>query len=837
MKSGITNCTELIFKNFKQKKSVFLLEAMILTVVSVIIFSVLLLSLSSRKEKRDELNASSNYHVTYLGKEATLKKIKEGSYGVKKVAFYKNVFTTIQNGNDLISSEVRFYEKAEDISCDYLINGEMPSSGQVLLPESCLYSKVGIWKIGDEVSVTFENGKVQNYIVSGFYSFNTTGVKMTEGPAIIFDAFDGSEEEMNAEVMFNSEWDIVKKSKRLAEAYGLNYYMVNSERTSFFYQGSKGRIDLLIGIVVAIIIIISSYTMIRSFIAMRSGKINRENAILRSFGIKRRTIYKLSALESIYMAVPTVVLGAVISVSFYLASASISGLPIAKSLIFVKGGFIPSVIITMVSVILLTIIVMFANARNGLKKGISEILLTEQKVIIGTKKRNGKKHKNPVKAYIITSITRNGWKTLLSILPFTIGIMYIIMLSASKNDIGTVYGNARRAVPVYDAKITLKDEYEQENTIDELVTFISSIEGIDKVKINHQLINYQPNIDENFKMADFDNSYSKKDGVYSVLALKVYDQDEIKAIKDVLTEGTTEIKDSGCILVNYAYPLLENGTPDYEKKEKVSELEIGDSITIIDIAEVNKKAIDLKRKGEFGFDSSTECIKSVSRKPEDGIKLEIKGIANYSLSNDDNYAPTIIISDEYYRKLLGDDNYFNYCDAIYIKLKDDVKLYEINEKLIEKKGIISAEYLNFDRMAMEEMSSMMSSTLTLFSVAILVGIITLFSTIMMNWELSQKEYAILKSAGATNRRVIEMILTEKSIICMSSFAIGALLGLSLEKLMMKILSDGVKVPFSIPLMELLITFVSMLTLTLLLTLFQSRVLTKMNLAEVLKESR
>ena len=72
---------------------------------------------------------------------------------------------------------------------------------------------------------------------------------------------------------------------------------------------------------------------------------------------------------------------------------------------------------------------------------------------------------------------------------------------------------------------------------------------------------------------------------------------------------------------------------------------------------------------------------------------------------------------------------------------------------------------------------------------------------------------------------------------MSSFAIGALLGLSLEKLMLKILSDGVKVPFSIPLMELIITFVSMLTLTLLLTLFQSRVLRKMNLAEVLKESR
>ena len=840
MKSGITNCTELIFNNFKRKKGAFLLEGLVVAVAATIVFSLSLAYFSSAKQQKKRLDIASNYHAIFYGEESAIKNIKAGSDEVKWVGFYKGEFAAINNSGDVLASEVRFYESEDGISSDYIIKGEMPGSSELLLPDSFLYSKTGVWKIGDKVSLTYEDGREENYSISGFYSLNLDDVQMTEGAAITFDAYNGSSSEVRAEVLYDNEDDIEGNSKKISEAYGLSKYILNPDRTSS--EDSNEMLFLGIIVVTAIIlaVVLTTYLIVRGVIGLRASAIHRQNAILRSFGIRKKTIYKLSVVECIYVCIPAVLLGAIFSSIVYIVTSQATGVTAEKAVSFVMGGFIPSYFISLADIVLATTLAMCVNVHNGFKRSISDILLTEQSVIISTKKRKkkSKEYKNPAKAYIITSLTRNGWKTIISILPIAIGIFYVVFATASKNDIARIQGKGKIS-QVYDAKILLKDNYEQENTTDELMDFVSKLDGVEEAKLDQLINDVIYNIDDDFKVAEYENNYLKDNGVYSLIEVQVYDEAELAALGPVMSEGTNEIMDSGCILVNYTYPLMKNGKINYNKREKISELGVGDSLTIMDIADINKKAVDLKRKGEFEYAAMQDYINKFEVNDESVIELEIKGTAKYPLYSDFDYfsSPVIIISDKYYRTLLGDDNYKNFGDEIYIKLKDGAKLYNIKERLQEKNGIYSAEFLDSNRTTSEENNVTSRIGTILLIIAILIAIITMFSTIMMNWKLSCKEYAILKASGASNKKVIKLILAEKSIICLSSLFLGAGLGLLMEKVILRITMRGAEIPMNIPISEIIISALGMMALTLILTVFQSRILKTMSISEVLKESR
>lgn len=555
---------------------------------------------------------------------------------------------------------------------------------------------------------------------------------------------------------------------------------------------------------------------------------------------EKKTIHKLSVLECIYICIPSIICGVLLSISIYIIAASVTGVPIDKSLDFIKDGFLAGFVVSALDIVLVTIIAMFVNVQVGLKQSISEILLTDQEVIISSKKRKGKGFKNPVKAYIFTSITRNGLKTLVSIIPFTIGVIYIVVVAATRTDLQKMAGNGGKVKPVYNANITLRSNYEKVNTSDELIEFVSNLDGVEKVKPDYGIINMTYNIDEDLKMAEFDNEFSKENGIYDNLMIYTYDEAELKALKPVMVEGTNEILDSGCILVNYAYPLMKNGKTNYEKKEKLSALGVGDSLTIVDIGRFSRMLIDVKRKAEESGEEdineadSVSVYKEMRDNPGEGIDIEIKGIAEYALTDYHMFCPTIIMSEEYYRKLVGDENYTNYLSSIQIKLKDGVKLWE-------KSGLYDVYYGDGfgDYQPIDEEGNTVTSKLGIIFliIAVIVGVITLFSTIMMNWRISKKEYAILKSSGASNKNIVKLILTEKSIICLSSFVIGTVIGMAIEKSSIKVFAEGGKIPFTLPIPELIITLAAMLALTLLLTAFQSSIIKKMSIADVLKESR
>ena len=122
---------------------------------------------------------------------------------------------------------------------------------------------------------------------------------------------------------------------------------------------------------------------------------------------------------------------------------------------------------------------------------------------------------------------------------------------------------------------------------------------------------------------------------------------------------------------------------------------------------------------------------------------------------------------------------------------------------------------------------------SIVAISVFVGLITVICTIMINWEISKKEYAVLKSVGATTKRVLYIVLAEKAIICLLSGVIGSGLGIGIERLA-AIAFKGV--PFRPPITEIIVSLLMMLLISLLATYIQGGSLKNIRIAEVMNKA-
>ena len=127
-------------------------------------------------------------------------------------------------------------------------------------------------------------------------------------------------------------------------------------------------------------------------------------------------------------------------------------------------------------------------------------------------------------------------------------------------------------------------------------------------------------------------------------------------------------------------------------------------------------------------------------------------------------------------------------------------------------------------------------TLKAIILAAFIGFIIVLCTIMIEWEISQKEYAILKSVGATTRKVRYVIMAEKAIICVASCVFGVTLGIVIERLLLAAIMKGTRMPLELPFEEIFLAIIAMLSVTVFSTAVQTGSLKKMNLSEVMNKS-
>lgn len=822
------NYLSLFWSNFKQKKRMFALEFCLIMVVNIAVLGVLLICLAFVQEATRVNGSFGIQQATFSGNMPKLSNDELEKYGIARLSRYNLSEMVFDNGNEMVSVKVRILENIDGIFGDIVIEGEIPKSGnEVLLPRNFRYSTKSIWEVGDRIKITSEAGKSQTVTISGFYEYsNTDNFFNTE----VFKIANETDSFQYGDVIYQSRLSIKNKTKKIANTYDLSY-IINEMQLSVFENSDKT--GLVLYAILATVFITICYSMIRSVVALRAPQTDKENAIIRSLGIRKRWILKYEALEISIVSVIASAAATVVTAFLFYASMGLSGLTSDKVKEILNDNLWDSFAISLIIVWILSLASVLLQTKKSLHRSIAEILSNSQNLKVKGRKRRTRRIKNPVTAYIVTSLGRNKWKTILSIVLFSSSILIFVFVSMFNRDMRQINGAESNLVQSYDVRLNLAASYSQSISAEDILSYVKKLEGVKNARLYPIVIDRLYNVDNNFCRVGSKNLYSTTDGIYDRILIVLYSNEELNNLQPAIKSGGINLQEGGCILVNYAHPFTNGSSIDYSKKNEISKFSTGDFIKIIDLFSVNNYALSLMQSGTY----DEELVYLQQKKlieEERFLTVPIKGIADSDLYGQSLLNPVIILSEEYYKKNLIDD--FEWGSTIDVTLEEDWKLSDIadNIKILGYFG--SMDYLDSSRTSMEASELIIGLLYVIVILAALIGFIIIMCTIMIEWEISQKEYAILKSIGATTRKVQYVILTEKAVICLASCISGVFFGIIMERVLMKAAIKGNALPLNIPVAEIFMAIAVMLGVTAVSTIIQSWSLKKMNLSEVMNKS-
>lgn len=822
------NYLSLFWSNFKQKKRMFALEFCLIMVVNIAVLGVLLICLAFVQEATRVNGSFGIQQATFSGNMPKLSNDELEKYGIARLSRYNLSEMVFDNGNEMVSVKVRILENIDGIFGDIVIEGEIPKSGnEVLLPRNFRYSTKSIWEVGDRIKITSEAGKSQTVTISGFYEYsNTDNFFNTE----VFKIANETDSFQYGDVIYQSRLSIKNKTKKIANTYDLSY-IINEMQLSVFENSDKT--GLVLYAILATVFITICYSMIRSVVALRASQTDKENAIIRSLGIRKRWILKYEALEISIVSVIASAAATVVTAFLFYASMGLSGLTSDKVKEILNDNLWDSFAISLIIVWILSLASVLLQTKKSLHRSIAEILSNSQNLKVKGRKRRTRRIKNPVTAYIVTSLGRNKWKTILSIVLFSSSILIFVFVSMFNRDMRQINGAESNLVQSYDVRLNLATSYSQSISAEDILSHVKKLEGVKNARLYPIVMDRLYNVDNNFCRAESKNLYSTTDGIYDRILIVLYSDEELNNLQSAIKSGSINLQEGGCILVNYAYPFTNGSSIDYSKKNEISKFSTGDFIKIIDLFSVNNYALSLMQSGTYDEEPVYLWQKKLIEE-ERFLTIPIKGIADSDLYGQSLLNPVIILSEEYYKENLMDD--FEWGSAIDVTLEENRKLSDIADNIKILGYFESMDYLDSSRTSMEASELIIGLLYVIIILAALIGFIIIMCTIMIEWEISQKEYAILKSIGATTRKVQYVILTEKAVICLASCISGVFFGIITERVLMKAAIKGNALPLNIPVAEISMAIAVMLGVTAVSTIIQSWSLKKMNLSEVMNKS-
>lgn len=823
--------TYLFFRNLKQKKQVYFLEFGIIFMVSVLFFSVCSAVLSNRASKLRLTKAAGEEHATFYG---AVKELEEETARREGVALYCRFNMSdgfLLGRTRQLSTGVIWYETISEIPLPIEFTGKLPeNAAEVLMPEQIRNLSGDTVEAGQTVLFSGEDGTVSGFIVTGFYHLPyeeelNVGLKLLSNG-----------KEMNsfsaAAVVFEKEGKIARKCRRISEQIGAAEYRLNEARVSLFLQGrTKWKTALLFGIV-GFLLLGASAVLLRSTMTIREKQINTEYAVLRSIGVRKGYLYRLAAVEAFWMGAVGGSAGSAAAFFLMKLALRLAGVDPGSTRSFRYEGGVPSLFAVLFCVLFLLLLTKTAQVRKVMSYSIREAFSGRQKSVV--KKRSGKTYRNPEVAYLVTSMKRNKGRLLLCIASFSVSIFYFITMSALAKDIREATGYSESAEPYYDACISLNTGYSERISTEGLTEILKSFPAVAEAAVDPVYYRAVTNVDETFCPAGYATSYDVENGSYRRVHVAVYSEEELRMLANYMTAGSTDIGDgAGCILVNLACAVDEEGILDYTEKQPVSEKQVGDSISILNLAEIAKFTYELIHTE--GYDSEkikqyTEEMKAENR----FLTLEIVGTVSSDLYFMDQYFPVVILSEAYYNSLLAGAETEG--GRLKVKLAEGYGLRELRKACASYAEFGEIDYYDLNRSVRMSMDAMFGMMYGVVMIAALIGVVNVFCVVMLDWEVRKKEYAILRSVGAVKSRLIRMILIEKGAVCLCSVLLGAGLSVLAEKMLLKMYLRDVRISFTVPFAEIAAAAGAMLSVAVLAAVVQSALLRNKSISEMIQQS-
>lgn len=626
--------------------------------------------------------------------------------------------------------------------------------------------------------------------------------------------------ERNIALLLKNPSETYEFSKYLKDTLNIDENKIQINESLLYYMGifKSNRMEnflLVMAIIVIGIIIFTSAFVIKNSFNISLTEKTKELGMIASVGATSKQLRRSIFFEGAILGIISIPLGIIIGVfAIWIVLIIVNSLlnsmsqPLVDNFDLKLIVSLPAVgIAVLVSIVMIIISLIKPSYRAG---KITPIDAIRENTDIKQNKKKNKDYKITKKLFGIEGViarknfnrSKRKYRTTI----FSIFLSIVLFISMS-SFVENMFGLSSIEVQTSDVNLIIygyadKSEEQKQEYFDK----IKNIEGIKNYAI---LKTKQYVIDENkYYTERAKERYSQSTGVQTVLMSALGDKEYKNYIKK-LGLKYEEVKDKAILYDTDMFFEYEDG------KDGVKRVE--DNILKIN----EKEKIDLyERTDESGNLIDLSNIE---------IAVRTKELPMGGIFRNEGY-PVLIVSDEYINKLK---------DVGIMSMKISAEdPYKVQEKIIE------IDKTNKDNIYNLEEEIKANNTLNLIisiflygfiAVISIIGITNIFNTITTNMALRNKEFAILKSIGMTNKEFRKMINFESFIYGLKALILGLPVGILLSYLIHEVTSDIYQEAYKLPIVPIIISIIFVFVVIFITMQYSVNKTKKQNIIETIRK--
>ena len=825
----------ITLKNLKinKKRTIVTIIGISLSVALICAIATFVSSFQTSMIER-EIKTNGNYHIKIQSVSKENEKYLENNAKVQDIQISQEIgyarLEQSQNENKPYAYIEGYDEKLLQNGGIVLTEGRLPENeNEIVIPEHLIQNGKADLKVGEKIELDIGNRYKDGYELNQSNPYYTDQDRLDRKESGIEDDLEqetfvvntnkeytivGIMERPNSESYSAPGYTMITKLENIddsknvnmsivlknpSDTYNFEQYLktdlkisendISENEQLLYYLGvfKSNRMENFVVIMAAIvlgIIVFTSAFVIKNSFSISLAEKTRELGMIASIGATSKQIRKSIFFEGAVLGIISIPLGIVIGVvAIGIVLAIVNGI--------INSGTTPLIdnfelnlsvsgLAILVAVILSIVMIIISLIRPSYRAGkISPIDAIRESSDVKIKKNKNKEYKITKRIFGIEGVIarknfrRSKKKYRTTIFSIFLSIVLFISMNAFAE---SVFGLS--SLQYNDSRINLIVYENQSKTNEENEEYFNKIKDLEGVKEYAILKNTHAYIDTQ-KM------YTQKayDQYKDMNALVIYAIGE-EAYRNYIAElglNYDDVKDTAILCDTRIFYEYEEGRDGVKRvEENLFNLNEGDTLEYYNMSD---------EEGNLSERGTIQIAKRADKYPLGSLFAE------------HNTNPVIIISDEMM------ENFEYGIVSIDINAEDP---YKLQEEIIEldrtnKDSIYNMEE---DVRAAKNMNLIVSIFLYGFIIVIsIIGITNIFNTITTNMALRNREFAILKSIGMTNKEFRKMINYESFIYGLKALIFGLPVGVLLSYLIYEVTADIYTTQYEFPVIPVLISIV------------------------------
>ena len=827
----------LTLKNLKlnKKRTIVTIIGISLSVALICAITTFTVSIQKTMVER-EIKTNGNYHIRVQDVSKENEKYLENNAKIEELQISQEIgyapLEQSQNENKPFAYIEGYDEKLLQNGGIVLVEGRLPENeNEIVIPEHVIQNGKVNWKVGDTIELDIGNRYKGEYILNQSNPYYTDQDRLDRKESGIEDDLEqetfvvstqktytivGIMERLNSESYSAPGYTMITKLDKIDETKNVNMSIILKDPTEvydfeeylkkdlqinetnisenqdlLYYMGifKSDRVETfvitMLVIVIGIIVFTSAFVIKNSFSISLTEK-TRELGMIASVGATAKQIRKSIFFEGAILGLISIPLGIVVGiVAIGIVLAIVNGIINSGSTPLIDnfelhltiswGAIIVAII---VSIVMIIISLIRPSYRAGKISPIDAIRESSD-VKVKKNKHKHKEYKLTKKIFGIEGViarknfrrSRKRYRTTIFSIFLSI-ILFISMNAFAKS----VFGLSSLKYP--DSRINLT-VYSNNQEEEEKEAYFNKIKDLDGIKEYMILKNADVHMDNPEIYTEKALEYYSEE-VNTILIIYSLGDEAYRNYVAELGLNYDEVKDEAILSDTRILYEYEEGRDGVKRIEtNLTNLNAGDTL---EYYKMQDEEGNLTEKG------SIKIAKRADKYP-------------LGLSFQEDTHPVIIISDEMMEKFEHNGV------AMHINAEYP---YKLQEEIVEIDKTNQDNIYNAEEnvRAARNMNLIVSIFVYGFIAVIsVIGVTNIFNTITTNMALRNREFAILKSIGMTNKEFKRMIHYESFIYGLKALILGLPAGIALSYLIYIVTADVYTTSYELPTIPILISII------------------------------